>query len=81
MITCSLEVVVGGAGWDWGPWGPRLQGLFWASKEARDEATYCLLEVYWALCREPARFHLPGALPWSLRLGWEAKRGSLQINF
>ncbi|TKC51670.1 hypothetical protein EI555_013240, partial [Monodon monoceros] len=30
---------------------------------------YCLLEVYWALCREPARFHLSGDLARSLRLG------------
>jgi len=37
---------------------------------------YCLLEVYWALCREPARFHLPGALPWSLRLGRSERHGT-----
>ena len=37
---------------------------------------YCLLEVYWALCREPARFHLPGALPWSLGLGCSERRGT-----
>lgn len=37
---------------------------------------YCLLEVYWALCREPARFHLPGALPWSLRLGHSKRHGT-----
>lgn len=37
---------------------------------------YCLLEVFWALCREPARFHLPGALPWSLGLGRSKRRGT-----
>ena len=34
---------------------------------------YCLLEVYWALCREPARFHLSGDLGRSLRPGRSEK--------
>ncbi|XP_024618258.1 exonuclease mut-7 homolog isoform X3 [Neophocaena asiaeorientalis asiaeorientalis] len=36
---------------------------------------YCLLEVYWALCREPARFHLSGDLARSLRLGRGERAG------
>uniref|UniRef100_A0A8C9BL32 Exonuclease 3'-5' domain containing 3 n=1 Tax=Phocoena sinus TaxID=42100 RepID=A0A8C9BL32_PHOSS len=36
---------------------------------------YCLLEVYWALCREPARFHLSGDLTRSLRLGRGERAG------
>ncbi|TEA29740.1 hypothetical protein DBR06_SOUSAS510354, partial [Sousa chinensis] len=38
---------------------------------------YCLLEVYWALCREPARFHLSGHLARSLRRGERAGPGEL----
>ncbi|XP_026959956.1 exonuclease mut-7 homolog isoform X15 [Sagmatias obliquidens] len=38
---------------------------------------YCLLEVYWALCREPARFHLSGDLARSLRRGERAGPGEL----
>ncbi|XP_030694014.2 exonuclease mut-7 homolog isoform X3 [Globicephala melas] len=36
---------------------------------------YCLLEVYWALCREPARFRLSGDLARSLRLGRGERAG------
>ncbi|XP_033271094.2 exonuclease mut-7 homolog isoform X24 [Orcinus orca] len=36
---------------------------------------YCLLEVYWAVCREPARFHLSGDLARSLRLGRGERAG------
>ncbi|XP_057577092.1 exonuclease mut-7 homolog isoform X1 [Hippopotamus amphibius kiboko] len=37
---------------------------------------YCLLEVYWALCREPARFHLSRDLTRSLRLGRSERQGA-----
>ncbi|KAB0364005.1 hypothetical protein FD754_008161, partial [Muntiacus muntjak] len=55
--------------WDRRPLGE--EQLVYAAADA-----YCLLEVYWALCREPARFHLPGALPWSLGLGCSERRGT-----
>ncbi|XP_053774515.1 exonuclease mut-7 homolog isoform X2 [Desmodus rotundus] len=37
---------------------------------------YCLLEVYQALCREPARFHLPQDLARSPRLGHSQRPGA-----
>ncbi|XP_068408801.1 exonuclease mut-7 homolog isoform X4 [Eschrichtius robustus] len=40
---------------------------------------YCLLEVYWALCREPARFHLSGDLARSLRLGHGERAGAGEL--
>ena len=40
---------------------------------------YCLLEVYWALCREPARFHLSGDLARSLRLGRGERAGAGEL--
>ncbi|XP_059957728.1 exonuclease mut-7 homolog isoform X2 [Mesoplodon densirostris] len=40
---------------------------------------YCLLEVYWALCREPARFHLSGDLTRSLRLGRGERAGAGEL--
>ncbi|KAM9721108.1 exonuclease mut-7 homolog isoform 4-T7 [Dama dama] len=55
--------------WDRRPLGE--EQLVYAAADA-----YCLLEVYWALCREPARFHLPGALPWSLGLGCSERCGT-----
>ncbi|KAM9082999.1 LOW QUALITY PROTEIN: exonuclease mut-7 homolog [Megaptera novaeangliae] len=39
----------------------------------------CLLEVYWALCREPARFHLSGDLARSLRLGRGERAGAGEL--
>nr|CAI9707158.1 unnamed protein product [Rangifer tarandus platyrhynchus] len=55
--------------WDRRPLGE--EQLVYAAADA-----YCLLEVYWELCREPARFHLPGALPWSLGLGRSERCGT-----
>lgn len=37
---------------------------------------YCLLEVYQALCREPARFHLPQDVARSPRLGHSQRPGA-----
>ncbi|XP_036117554.1 exonuclease mut-7 homolog [Molossus molossus] len=49
----------------------REEQLLYAAADA-----YCLLEVYWALCREPARFQLSGDLARSPRLGHSKRSGA-----
>ncbi|KAM7093560.1 exonuclease mut-7 homolog isoform 3-T3 [Molossus nigricans] len=49
----------------------REEQLLYAAADA-----YCLLEVYWALCREPARFQLSADLARSPRLGHSKRSGA-----